>query len=69
MLLVAGATGHAIQQYSEQDRDGYSTLIKPCPCFGIPTSTINIMWVKSTGSRQMNHIIPLLPESANASRL
>lgn len=70
MLLLAGATGYAIQQHSEVDRDGYNSLIKPCPCFGTPKSTIHIMWVKSNGqSRLMNHIIPLLPESAKASEL
>ena len=64
MLLLAGATECAIQQHSEEERDGYNSLISPCPCISIPKATIHIMWVKSNGqSRVMNHIIPLLPDN------
>lgn len=66
VLLVAGATECSIQQHCESERDGYNTLIIPCPC-SKPKSTINIMWVRATGSTELNHIIPLLPENVDIS--
>ncbi len=67
--LLAGATGFEIQQHSELKREGYNTLVKPCPCYGTPNSVVHIMWVKSNAySQTMNHIIPLLPESSDYSK-
>lgn len=63
--FLAGAVGVAIRQHTEEeDEASFSQLtLFPC-CFSeVRLTTIHIMWVRmSNGSRDMNHIVPLLPE-------
>lgn len=62
--FLAGAVGVAIQQHVEEDDQASLSKLTlfPC-CFSDDVTIIHIMWVKMTRqSRDMNHIVPLLPE-------
>ena len=70
--FLAGAVGVAIQQHSEDDDDEELSLSQltlfPCCLSEASASVIHIMWVRMTrGSKELNHIVPLLPEGTLCS--